>query len=855
MKRTLQIICAMLVVFAAAGAATPPPHVNYQGVLRDMTPGNEDAPLDGTFDMVFRFFGAELGGDEILVDRHLTVNGQQVAVGGGLFNVRLGSGEILDGSGPGTYTSLTGVFRDHGDVWLEIQVELETLTPRVRIAAAPYALNASHLAGRSAQEFVDTTGIGQGKAGELVVGATSGQPETYGLEAYGPTAGGFFKDTDQSGQAMIGFGDIGLLGWGGGLGTYTGYGIQAWGGQAAGFFQQYDGLSQASLGTLFFGIAATGSSAGGYFSNYGGSGEAHVGEDNMGIDARGTLSGGYFEDIDDFSFAHVGFGNAGINARGSVQGGYFQALSPYSGVGRAGYQNLGIWGSGNQAGGYFLDADSGSFASVGVAGDGIQAFGTTRGGTFSTNGGTFVDLAGSGIGVYAEGTGGGATFSDVNDSGTAFIATGNRGVEAYGTSDGGYFKDSNNSGVAYVGTGDRGIWARGTFAGGTFSHPNGLTFWADVATPTQKIKGTGAVSFVQNHPDADDRVIVYAAPEGDEVAVYTRGTGRIEDGVARVALGETFAWTASPDVGLTAHLTPHGRSAGLHVESVTPEELVVGSDDPAAEGIVFDYLVFGLRIGFEEHAVVQPKQREAFLPTTEQIAAEYGDEPELQSFSAAARFRDMRETIGDGRPIDPEAAVALAAAINRDRERIVSEARAAAEAEHAAGRDDEPSREAARQSLAPDAEVALVSRSSEGGNGGDRITAAATPDGPGLAHTPMPVSEPVSAGDVVTLDAHRPGSVRPATLAFDPGVAGCTAEQPDGTEPPAGTVFLASSGVVLCRADAGFGEIRVGDLLTTSVNPGHAMRAVGNADGAILGKAIEPLAGGTGLIKVLVTLR
>jgi hypothetical protein len=60
---------------------------------------------------------------------------------------------------------------------------------------------------------------------------------------------------------------------------------------------------------------------------------------------------------------------------------------------------------------------------------------------------------------------------------------------------------------------------------------------------------------------------------------------------------------------------------------------------------------------------------------------------------------------------------------------------------------------------------------------------------------------------------------------------------------------------VRCRADAGEGAIAVGDLLTTSGNPGHAMRAGEYAQGAVLGKAVEPLAEGTGLIRVLVVLR
>jgi hypothetical protein len=66
---------------------------------------------------------------------------------------------------------------------------------------------------------------------------------------------------------------------------------------------------------------------------------------------------------------------------------------------------------------------------------------------------------------------------------------------------------------------------------------------------------------------------------------------------------------------------------------------------------------------------------------------------------------------------------------------------------------------------------------------------------------------------------------------------------------------VATSGIVTCRADAGYGAIAVGDLLTTSRTPGHAMRAESAAPGTILGKALEPLDYGTGTIKTLVMLR
>jgi hypothetical protein len=74
---------------------------------------------------------------------------------------------------------------------------------------------------------------------------------------------------------------------------------------------------------------------------------------------------------------------------------------------------------------------------------------------------------------------------------------------------------------------------------------------------------------------------------------------------------------------------------------------------------------------------------------------------------------------------------------------------------------------------------------------------------------------------------------------------------------------VALLGVVPVKATADGGAIRPGDLLTTSVTPGHAMRAtpveVGGAAiypaGAILGKALEPLASGKGKINVLLIVR
>ena len=65
---------------------------------------------------------------------------------------------------------------------------------------------------------------------------------------------------------------------------------------------------------------------------------------------------------------------------------------------------------------------------------------------------------------------------------------------------------------------------------------------------------------------------------------------------------------------------------------------------------------------------------------------------------------------------------------------------------------------------------------------------------------------------------------------------------------------VALMGKTYCYVDAAAGPIRVGDMLTTSPRAGHAMRASDRqkAFGAVIGKALQSLSEGIGLIPVLV---
>ncbi len=121
------------------------------------------------------------------------------------------------------------------------------------------------------------------------------------------------------------------------------------------------------------------------------------------------------------------------------------------------------------------------------------------------------------------------------------------------------------------------------------------------------------------------------------------------------------------------------------------------------------------------------------------------------------------------------------------------------------------------------------------------------------------------AGTVMVLAGE--GTLEPSTRPYDRRVAGVVsgagAYRPgiilDRVGPRAHPHRrpVALVGKVYVKADATSAPIAVGDLLTTSPLPGHAMKAADPAlaFGAVLGKALRPLADGQGLIPVLVTLQ
>lgn len=813
------LLVGILATGAAMQAADPPELIGFQGVLRD----SAEQPIDGSYDIVFALFDSGTAGNEILLDSH--TGGGAVLVTGGMFNVPIGSGVISDGTGPGTYTSLAAVFRDHGAVWLEVRVGGETLSPRTRVSAAAYAMNASALGGRAAGEFLDTSASPQSKAGRLVLSG--------GVDASSNDYGGYFHDSDDTGVAYLGYGN---------------YGVEGFGTASGGYFQDSDNSGYALIGTGDQGISAYGNSAGGYFADLNSTGYCYVGYGDYGVSAHGQLAGGFFRDTNQSGYAYVGYGDQGIEGYGTASGGYFRD-SDGTGEARLGWGDTGVYGRGSFQGGQFSDASGGSLTRIADGISGVNAEGTSQGGVFRDSDDSGFGYVGYGdTGIYGSGSSVGGIFVDSDGSGMAHVAYNQRGIMAEGDEMGGSFHNSASSGYAYLAYGNTGVNGYGEGAGGYFNDLNNSSY-AYVGYSTYKIYGTGSVNFVQNHPERDDRVIVYTAPEGDEVAVYTRGTARLVDGEARVPLGETFRWVANPDLGLTAHLTPRLAAVPLAVSSLTTRELVVRG--PADIDVAFDYLVYGLRVGFEETSPVQEKVQEAYIPSMAPHRERYEKYPDLRQFNALSRFEAMDRSVQGAAP-SRDGARALVAAIGEYDPAVHGPA----------GSRESEGPGVPEQNLVPaaadgsDEHPDVSAPSSTGSELAARLEGTATQDlVADLRVDPLfPVSEEVAPGDVVAFDPVHPGTLRRADSPGDPGIVGIVAEFSESTTTE-GKVPLVGTHYGYVHADATYGAIRPGDLLTSSPTPGHAMTNAAPVQGTVLGKALEPLESGTGRILVLIMPR
>jgi len=119
-------------------------------------------------------------------------------------------------------------------------------------------------------------------------------------------------------------------------------------------------------------------------------------------------------------------------------------------------------------------------------------------------------------------------------------------------------------------------------------------------------------------------------------------------------------------------------------------------------------------------------------------------------------------------------------------------------------------------------------------------------------------------GDLLVVDVTATRQLALSSQPYSTLVAGIYSTKPGVLATPhsmdeiaANEIPLAIVGIVPCKVSAENGPIQPGDLLVSSSTPGHAMKGTDRSRmlGAVVGKALEPLNQGKGVIQVLVTLQ
>ena len=207
--------------------------------------------------------------------------------------------------------------------------------------------------------------------------------------------------------------------------------------------------------------------------------------------------------------------------------------------------------------------------------------------------------ASDGWGVYGEATGSIGV-------GVTGVGGGGEGIGAYGAAFG-----SDGIGVYAYGDGTYGFGAScsspGTYGWGIYSSGGEYAGYFDgdvIITGDLTVEGTKG--FVQPHPTDASKQIVYVCLEGGENGVYVRGSSQLDNGRVRIQLPEHFRLVAGEE-GITVQLTPRDTKAKgyLCAEEVSSDQIVVVEAGGGTSNGRFDYLVMGVRRGFEKYEAIQ----------------------------------------------------------------------------------------------------------------------------------------------------------------------------------------------------------------------------------------------------------
>jgi len=217
----------------------------------------------------------------------------------------------------------------------------------------------------------------------------------------------------------------------------------------------------------------------------------------------------------------------------------------------------------------------GNTAGVGGANNGAHTVGYLGG-----------QSGGSGIGAYGENT-------NMGSWGVlgGYETGGTYGIGAYGSNTN--YSTQGCLGARWAGVhGNSG--ALGTYAG----YFNGPVYINGSYT------ATGTKSFVMPDPVDPAKEIYYVTMEGPEAGTFLRGSAVLKNGEAVIDLPDHFAKTTA-DGGLTIQLTPSGKWLQLYTAERSTARLVIR--EASGQDGEFDYLVNGVRKGYEDFQVIRDR--------------------------------------------------------------------------------------------------------------------------------------------------------------------------------------------------------------------------------------------------------
>jgi len=139
---------------------TPNRQLSFQGRLENAS----GTPITSATNFVFKLFDASSGGTELYSSSTCSITPDT----DGVFSTQIGG---TCGSGIGS-----NVFTENADVWLEVTVGAETLTPRQQIATVAYALNSETIQGfpiSATVSAIRNTVVPMNQWGEIIVGEQS----------------------------------------------------------------------------------------------------------------------------------------------------------------------------------------------------------------------------------------------------------------------------------------------------------------------------------------------------------------------------------------------------------------------------------------------------------------------------------------------------------------------------------------------------------------------------------------------------------------------------------------------------------------------------------------------------------